>query len=395
MEKFSPKCSILLVPGLANVNRTKLDYAVKHSIPVVSEDWLYRSIAMGRKVPVAEHLLSPADDANQSYRKDQTLDLSDSMLRDSIKRYIASCFLTMVRTIILMSSVRKDDHSAQRLSAVRKRSTTPSLPMARPRPVKTGSSLKYETTSKALTMLDIKNKAPAPFIEDDASTDDEGGVLQHAQTDGSHSQPLQELPPESNSPPKRSQDMALRKARTKSASTAESPVEETFAALETPAGPTDENAVNVQEIEADKARLDDEIKLLFARQKAAPAVVENENPRRRRKDRKLGRALSNMSNASAPGLRHNPSTEIADSIDTASPIDIPVAEELPPMPSQQLGYETIDAHEHRAKMSKRMGTKLTDDAFGVRVESIGVVRDTSSGQGVGGRVRGRHRHTKD
>lgn len=241
-------------------------------------------------------------------------------------------------------------------------------------------------------------KAPVPFLEDEASTDDDEAPMPILQPrfDGSLSQPLQELPPHSNSPPKRSQELAVRNAETSPESPAESHVEETLATIEQNGGPVDENTLSVQEKDANKARLDDDIKSLYARQKAASALVESENPRRRRKDRKLGRALSNMSNTSAPGLRHKPSLEIADSIDTASPIDIPAMEMAPPMPSQQIGYENIDAQEHRARMSKKMGTNLTGDTFGVKVESIGVVRDTdSSGHGVGGRVRGRHRSSKN
>lgn len=90
MEKFSPKCSILLLPGLANANQTKIDYAAKYNIPVVSEDWLYQSIDIGRNMPVTEFLLSPTDD--RVPRDDQALDLSDSMLRESIRRYAASVY---------------------------------------------------------------------------------------------------------------------------------------------------------------------------------------------------------------------------------------------------------------------------------------------------------------
>ncbi|THX11573.1 hypothetical protein D6D17_03721 [Aureobasidium pullulans] len=60
-----------------------------------------------------------------------------------------------------------------------------------------------------------------------------------------------------------------------------------------------------------------------------------------------------------------------------------------PAPSQQVTYEMPDAQEYRAKMSKKMGTRLMDDSIGTRVESPGLVRDVdaSGGTGVGGRLR--------
>ncbi|CAD0113479.1 unnamed protein product [Aureobasidium uvarum] len=68
-----------------------------------------------------------------------------------------------------------------------------------------------------------------------------------------------------------------------------------------------------------------------------------------------------------------------------------------PAPSQQVTYETPEAQEYRAKMSKKMGTRLMDDSIGTRVESPGLVRDVDAGgsTGVGGRVRGRQRTAKN
>lgn len=68
-----------------------------------------------------------------------------------------------------------------------------------------------------------------------------------------------------------------------------------------------------------------------------------------------------------------------------------------PAPSQQVTYETPEAQEYRAKMSKKMGTRLMDDSIGTRVESPGLVRDVdeSDSTGVGARVRGRQRTAKN
>lgn len=161
-----------------------------------------------------------------------------------------------------------------------------------------------------------------------------------------------------------------------------------------------------EKTEADKAekdnnlRLSEDIRSLLDRRKATSASASIKQleqsaawPSRKRKERKLGRAISFTSNPSAPAsFLQSKSTETTDSTVSGSPM---VSEE--PMPSQQLGYETAEARDHRARMSKWMGTVLTDEGIGKRVESIGVVKDVDNdggAAGVGSRVRGRHRNAK-
>lgn len=326
--------------------------------------------------------------------------------------------VNFIKSVLIMYD-RKDDSLAQRLSVTRKKSVTPSLMLVKSRPVQTlpnpGSALKLETTRSASVAM--------PFTEEEASpVDAPSHLLADAQLDGSRSQPLQELPPRvMNSPDKRDQAIPSRSADPSSATLhgTEHSVEDSVLqygdAGVIPADdarnvqPTDENiapwieddslsvrkeidATNMP-VEATKIRLSEDIKSLLDRRKEASVPNEVPVTSRRRKERRLGRAPSNMSNPSAPtSFMHSRSVEIADSTASASPLELSV-----PLPSQQLGYETADAKEHRARMSKRMGTNFTEEGVGVRVESIGVVKDVNADYappGVAGRVRGRHRHAK-
>ena len=291
---------------------------------------------------------------------------------------------------------------------------TPSLVLIKSRPPqpqpKPSDSLKVQTTQKPPTAL--------PFLEENPSSEDEETpVLEDAQIDGAQSQPLQDLPSQViNSPEKRTQDTrsqtpVLHKreevagdtfytladtgdVRTHKATTERTSNENIAPALVDIGvhGESDSLAID-QPVVSKKTRLTEDIKLLLDRRKGAPLHPEIPVQGRRRRDKKLGRAPSNMSNPSAPvSFLHTKSIEIADSAASASPLDL-----VCPLPSQQLGYETVDAREHRARMTKRMGTNFNDGESGVRVESIGVVKDLdadSRGGGVGGRVRGRHRNTK-
>lgn len=70
----------------------------------------------------------------------------------------------------------------------------------------------------------------------------------------------------------------------------------------------------------------------------------------------------------------------------------PQPEDALPPAGTQLGYEAVDAEQHRLLMEKRLKTKLQDGTAGRRVASVGVVKDSVDGDaGVGNRVRGRHR----
>lgn len=318
---------------------------------------------------------------------------------------------------MLTGNVRKDDTLAQRLSITRKKGVTPSLMLVKTRSVQPQPEPRM-INPKSETKIKVRNSIPFLQEEDDSSTDETGP----AQLDGAQSQPLGELPLQmANSSEKRSQNTSAEPAQQQSVAAREyETVDDSILThikigyvpaddagidqasnenmapdyLETDTmPPPEEHPSKPQPVEANNIRLNEDIRSLLDRRKDALAPTETSLSGRRRKDRKLGRAPSNMSNPSAPpSFTHSRSIEIANSTASASPLDLGV-----PLPSQQLGYEAIDAREHRARMSKQMGTKFGDDSFGVRVESIGVVRDVDTeggGTGVANRVRGRHRNPK-
>jgi hypothetical protein len=202
-------------------------------------------------------------------------------------------------------------------------------------------------------------------------------------------QPLQNMAPEVNaargqskaSPPEYPKDHA---ASTSSAQKVGQQVEPTA---------EDENADTL----ANKVRLSGEIRSLYERQQSypGPSPVEPTVKGRWRKDKRLGRAPSYTSNSSTSvsfRQQQDPSMDVSNSGHLANMMEIEA-----PAPSQQVTYETPEAQEYRAKMSKKMGTRLMDDSMGTRVESPGLVRDVEASEtaGVGGRVRGRQRTAKN
>ena len=133
---------------------------------------------------------------------------------------------------------------------------------------------------------------------------------------------------------------------------------------------------------------------IIARRQAANHTMSEPLHPRRRKDRKLGRAPSG---SGATSFTRPIGFEVADSVDTASPLTEDGSMTMPylhqaPQPSQQLSYDAPGAEEHRRLMSKKMGMKFNDEGAGRRVESLGMVKDVEVMRaGVGDRVRGRHR----
>lgn len=198
-------------------------------------------------------------------------------------------------------------------------------------------------------------------------------------------QPLQDMPPEVNAARRQSKASPSKETKDRLAS---SSVRKDEQAVEPAA---DENTDAL----ANKVRLSGEIKSLYERQQShpGPSPVEQAVKGRWRKDKKLGRAPSYSSNSSTSvSFRQHPSMDAATSGHLAS-----MVEGEAPAPSQQVTYEMPEAQEYRAKMSKKMGTKLMDDSMGTRVESPGLVRDVEASEtsGVGGRVRGRQRTAKN
>jgi len=201
-------------------------------------------------------------------------------------------------------------------------------------------------------------------------------------------QPLQDMAPEVNAARRQSKASPLKEAKDRSASSSSARKDGQ------PVVPVAEEE-NVDAL-ANKVRLSGEIKSLYERQQShpGPSPVEQAVKGRWRKDKKLGRAPSYSSNSSTSVSfrQHHPSMDAATSGQLAS-----MVEGEAPAPSQQVTYEMPEAQEYRAKMSKKMGTRLMDDSVGTRVESPGLVRDVEASEtsGVGGRVRGRQRTAKN
>lgn len=131
---------------------------------------------------------------------------------------------------------------------------------------------------------------------------------------------------------------------------------------------------------------------LVERQQQRTTSSEHHTPAQRLKRRKLGRAASGsgLSHRTASGSTAvNPEPisgeSFSDSLDSPS---VPQEE----LPSTQIGYETLEAEAARAQMAKRMGTNYSDEGTGMRLASLGTVRDSAGpATAPGGRARNRAR----
>ncbi|KAG9682975.1 hypothetical protein KCU95_g13708, partial [Aureobasidium melanogenum] len=373
-EVLLPKTSILVVPGTAT-NPEKIAYAAKHKIPVVSDTWLYSSLQHARKMPMNDYMVAggPKQMLDRQYLDHPSREASVTLPQDK----------------------RKDILPAQRLSAVRKRNVATSLHLYQSGPVQPAQQ------------QPANSKRRGPFIEEDEEEEMPDGRSHPAQglvtkhNAPSHdlppvaaddsmlgtdiAQPLQNIPPEVNATRRQSKSLLLGDMEIRStSSSAQKDVQQARPG-------SDENADAI----ANQVRLSGEIRSLLERQHShsGSSTVEQPAKGRWRKDKRLGRAPSYTSNSSTSvSFRQHPNMDVANSGALASMMENEV-----PAPSQQVTYETPEAQEYRAKMSKKMGTRLMDDSIGTRVESPGLVRDVdeSDSTGVGARVRGRQRTAKN
>ncbi|KAH0267762.1 hypothetical protein KCU91_g9866, partial [Aureobasidium melanogenum] len=373
-EVLLPRTSILVVPGTAT-NPEKISYAAKHKIPVVSNTWLYSSLQHARKMPTHDYMV--AGGPRQMLDRQQL----DHPSREA--------------SIVPPQDKRKDILPAQRLSAIRKRNIATSLHLYQSGPVQPAQQQPANSKrrgpfieedeeeevpdEKTHTVQDLVAKHDAP------SDDPRLVVADDYMLETDVAQPLQNIPPEVNATRKQSkqlppEDIGVRPT----SSSVQKDVQQAKPG-------EDENADAI----ANQVRLSGEIKSLLERQHSHSGSSSVEQPvkGRWRKDKRLGRAPSYTSNSSTSvSFRRHPNMDATNSDPLASMMENEV-----PAPSQQVTYETPEAQEYRAKMSKKMGTRLMDDSIGTRVESPGLVRDVdeSGTTGVGGRVRGRQRTAKN
>jgi len=247
---------------------------------------------------------------------------------------------------------------------------TPSLALARSKP---GAAAAYAVSRDKQQMLPKAHEPNdqqqiLPFQEDSPSP--------------TKSQPLEDLPPAMNSPQKRHEDRGQSQPPA-----IEPPMVPQLNDLDTA---QQENiplphSAPAEPAMLDQAQLDKTMTELLARQRSG--LARTEAPLRR-KERKLGRAPSG--NSSALSFTRPTRFEVADSVDTASPLTFSGTDDKPPLPSQLLTYDAPGAEEHRRLMGLKMGMAFEEEASGRKVGGVGMVKDAET-IGVGQRLRGRHR----
>ena len=247
---------------------------------------------------------------------------------------------------------------------------TPSLALARSKPgAATGHAVPNEQHMPLVANETNDQQRMLPFKEDTPSP--------------TKSQPLEDLPPAMNSPRKRREDHGP---------TQRPAVEPSTVGLDDDVGVDQQEnmplplSAPAQSAMLEQSQLDKTMAELLARQRSG-LLARTEAPLRR-KERKLGRAPSG--NSSALSFTRPTRFEVADSVDTASPLTFSGTDDKPPLPSQLLTYDAPGAEEHRRLMGLKMGMAFDEEASGKKVGGIGVVKDADT-IGVGQRLRGRHR----
>ncbi|CAD0025743.1 unnamed protein product [Aureobasidium pullulans] len=348
-ETLLPKTSILVVPGAAS--NPKISYAAKHKILVVLDDWLFSSLQNLTKMPTFDY--------SKGWLICSTpLSYSERNVAPSLHLYHSGP----------ARPVPQQKTELERRGPFIEEDEDEVIP----------ANENNDELREPIEQFGVETDDPPPFIA-------ENDVIEVDVAQGI--QPLQNIPPEVNSArrqskPKSSGDMEIHPAPSSLQKDKKHESESAGLATE------DENTStpSAEAAQANQVRLSGEIKSLLERQHShpGPSPVEQPAKGRWRKDKKLGRAPSYTSNSSASvSFRQHPGMDTANSGPLASLIEADA-----PAPSQQVTYEMPDAQEYRAKMSKKMGTRLMDDSIGTRVESPGLVRDVdaSGGTGVGGRL---------
>lgn len=254
---------------------------------------------------------------------------------------------------------------------------TPSLTLARAKPGATTTNLtsRDQATMPSKAPENKDEQAAIPFKEDSPSP--------------TKSQPLEDLPPAMNSPQKRHEDRDQIQQPTVAPSIASLDGNLNTDQENVPSRPSVAQSAPAEPAVLEQSELNKTMTELLVRQRSG-LLARTEAPLRR-KDRKLGRAPSG--NSPALSFTRPTCLEVADSVDTASPITFSGTggDDKPPLPSQLLTYDAPGAEEHRRLMGVKMGMAFEDEeANGKRVGGIGVVKDAEASV-VGQRLRGRNR----
>ncbi|KAK1056397.1 protein kinase activating protein dpb11 [Friedmanniomyces endolithicus] len=378
VEKLVPSVSVL-VSGSEVVKEEKAYYAAKHRIGVVTAEWLWECLRLRRKLEYAGFAVKlPAFKAKENIEERSDANSTSSGARQTKFR----------------GPVKQPDGAPKRLSNTRHRPATPSL------------SLQATVSAPARP-----RRNPGPFIHEDEdgtpSVADEPSldVVTLPKPEPIRSQPLQEIEPNA-SPRIQGQNDGNTDESTDSKASQTLPPSPSKS-LVPPLLPKRPHSISVPEPAAPPPPprrpqdLNADIAALLHHQTASRST-EPHDPAPlllKRKNRPLGRSTSGIGgtrplSASAPSDSPSLALEITGSAaDGFTNFSAKEAGSLPPC--TQLGYETADAEAHRSLMEKQMRVCLVDESCGVRVASVGVVKDSfvGGGEGVGNRVRGRNRTT--
>ncbi|KAK1821787.1 protein kinase activating protein dpb11 [Friedmanniomyces endolithicus] len=375
VEKLVPSVAVL-VSGSEVVKEEKAYYAAKHRISVVSADWLRGCLASKRRLEYAGFAVKlPAFKAKETIEE----------------RPDASSTSSGVRQSKFGGPVKQPDGAPKRLSNTRHRPATPSL------------SLQATVSAPARP-----RRNPGPFIHEDEddtpSVADEPSldVVTLPKPEPIRSQPLQEIEPNA-SPRMHGQTDGNTDDTTDMKASKPSPSSppKSLAIPPSPNRPPSISAPGPQAPPPPRPPqdLNADIAALLHHQTASRSAEPHDPapPLLKRKNRPLGRSTSGIGgtrplSASAPSDSPSlPLETTGSAADGFTNFSAKEAASLPPC--TQLGYETADAEAHRSLMEKQMRVCLVDESCGVRVASVGTVKDSfvAGGEGVGSRVRGRNR----
>ncbi|OCK82340.1 hypothetical protein K432DRAFT_402994 [Lepidopterella palustris CBS 459.81] len=371
-DEYLTATTSVLVCNSKKPSKEKLCFALERNIPAVSAEWLWDCLETGEKQPFEKYILP--------------------ILRDEQPNG-ANPFIEVPTAPL------SEEDSAR----LRKRKQSKA---ARP-----SGNLKKQPKDKsrnrrARTLELCASNAPTPTStdqEDAQSVNDLDTPTFPFDDSESASAPLQELPPEVNSPRRRSATSLHSNSTTttdtasKNAPNSEAPENRRSpdSVIPPEMGPTPDSVVPPDHQETLNITIANLLAQKQAASAAASAAPPAESNQRRRKRGLLGRATSGTSNPSASTSfsRADSSLVTDQGVDGNSRADDEGAEGKLEvqfseyMPSQSLLYEDPEVQAARENMIRKMGGKV-EEAMGV-VGPIGVVRDVVS-EGVAGRM-GRRR----
>lgn len=360
-EYLTPTTSIL-VCNSKTPNKEKLNYAVERNIPAVSVEWLWDCLRTGEKQPLQDYLLNKPRERRP----------------DGAKQFIEVPTAPLSEEDAAKLRKRKQQQNLDKSHTIVKK-----LPKDKDR----------HRRARTLELVPSNEPAPTLTVRNDSPDSNDLGTPTLTHDDSaSITAPLQDLPPEVNSPrrPSNTSVYSASIGSTADSTSKHTPVSERATSDKASRQPTPDSTILPEPQES----LNTTITNLLAQKQAASAAPPTESNQRRRKRGLLGRATSGMSNPSTSvSFSRTSSLGVAEHPATAPQGAELDAEDRPEikfteyMPSQSLLYEDPEVQAAREDMIRRMGGKV-EEVVGV-VSPIGVVRDVVT-EGVARRV-GRRR----